>query len=402
VNPDSNIYEQWGVTPIINVSGAVTRLGGAPMPPEVIAAFVAAADESVVIEQLQAAASRYLAEVTGAEAGLVTSGSAAALLLGAAAILTGYDLARMEQLPHTEDFPHEFIVAREHRNGYDHAVRGAGVRFREVGFQEIIAGAGVRRVETWEYLAAITPRTAGIFYVYGRDSHPPLAEVVVAAHTRQIPILVDAAGEVPPRANLRSLLATGADLVAFSGGKGIRGPQATGILCGRRDLIGAAALQMFDQDDHWELWDPPTEWFHQRDLPGLPRHGIGRAMKVSKEQIIALLVALKQFDAGKYDDQLRQSASYLRDISAALEPEGIRCRLLGPAEENSLPILEIEVDSSRLGRTAIDVCRQLRRGSPPIYMGHGRLESGVMVVNPLHLTAPRTQLLIERLRKVLV
>src|SRR5262249_31276517 len=153
----------------------------------------------------------------------------------------GYDLSRIEKLPHTEYFPHEFVVAREHRNGYDHAVRAAGARFVEVGFHEIVAGSGVRRAEAWEYEAAFGPRTAGVLYVYAPQSRPPLEEVVAVAHAHNLPVLVDAAGELPPRANLRKFIAAGADLVAFSGGKALRGPQASGILCGRRDLVGSAA-----------------------------------------------------------------------------------------------------------------------------------------------------------------
>src|SRR5882757_7487027 len=119
------VYEELGLQPIINASGSVTRLGGAPMPEAVLEAFCAAARECVPLDQLQGVASRVIAEATGAEAGLVTSGAAAGLMLGAAAILTGYDLGRMERLPHCEGFPHEFVIAREQRNGYDHAVRAA-------------------------------------------------------------------------------------------------------------------------------------------------------------------------------------------------------------------------------------------------------------------------------------
>src|SRR5439155_3105710 len=139
---------------------SVTRLGGAPMPAAVLAAFTAAAAESVPLDRLQGAASRVIAEVTGAEAGLVTAGAAAGLMLGAAAILAGDDLGRMERLPQTDGFPNEFVVAREHRNGYDHAVRAAGARLVEVGYHEIVAGAGVRRAEAWEYAAALGPDRA--------------------------------------------------------------------------------------------------------------------------------------------------------------------------------------------------------------------------------------------------
>ena len=136
------IYENLGIEPIINASGAVTRLGGAPMSSAVLAAFREAAEESVPIEQLQAAASKAIAAATGAEAGLVTAGAAAALTLGTAAILARYDLGRMDRLPNCEGFPNEFVVAREHRNSYDHAVRAAGARLVEIGFHEILSGAG--------------------------------------------------------------------------------------------------------------------------------------------------------------------------------------------------------------------------------------------------------------------
>src|SRR5437660_1977581 len=186
-----SIFQQWGVEPIINVSGSVTRLGGAPMPQAVLEAFCAAARESVPLDELQGAASRVIAEATGAEAGLVTSGAAAALTLGAAAILTGYDLARMERLPRCDGFPHEFVVAREQRNGYDHAVRAAGARLVEVGFHEVVAGAGVRRAEAWEYEAAFGPLTAGVLFVAGADSAPLLPQVAATAHAAGLPGLGD-------------------------------------------------------------------------------------------------------------------------------------------------------------------------------------------------------------------
>lgn len=274
------IYEQLGLKPIINASGAVTRLGGAPMNEAVLDAFRAAAAQSVPLEQLQGAACKIIAEATATEAGLVTAGAAAALTLGAAAILARYDLGRMERLPQCDDFPNEFVVAREHRNGYDHAVRASGARLVDVGFQEITAGAGVRRAEGWEYEAAFGPRTAGVLYVLTPDSQPALADVLLRAHAHHLPVLVDAAAQLPPRANLRAIAASGADLVAFSGGKAIRGPQSTGILCGRRELVGSAALQMLDMDDHFELWQPPPELIDRDKLPGMPRHNIGRGMKV--------------------------------------------------------------------------------------------------------------------------
>jgi D-glucosaminate-6-phosphate ammonia-lyase len=395
-----SIFEEFGIEPIINASGAVTRLGGAPMPQAVLDAFCAAARESVPLDQLQGVASRVIAETTGAEAGIVTSGAAAALTLGAAAILARYDLRRIERLPQC-DFPCEFIVAREQRNGYDHAVRAAGATLIEVGFHEPVAGSGVRRCEAWEIEAAIGPETAGIFYVHDAEARPALTEVVEVARRHKLPVLVDAAGELPPRENLQSILACGADLVAFSGGKSIRGPQAAGILCGRRDLVGSAALQMFDMDDHFALWEPPTNLIDKRLLKGMPRHGIGRALKVSKEQIVALLTALRLFASGDYDRHRIDQRRYLEQVAASLEGLPVRHRLALPTDEQSTPKLEIAIDKARLGRSAFEVCRRLRRGSPPVYVGHSLLEQGTLVIDPLHLDEARTSKLSRRLREEL-
>jgi L-seryl-tRNA(Ser) seleniumtransferase len=304
----------------------------------------------------------------------------------------------MERLPHCDDFPHEFVVAREQRNGYDHAVRAAGARLVEVGFNEIVAGAGVRRTEGWEYEAAFGPRTAGVLYVHDPQARPFLGELVARAHRCGLRVLVDAAGELPPRSNLRALLATGADLVAFSGGKAIRGPQATGILCGRRDLIGAAAVQMLDMDDHYELWEPPPDLIDKQRLRGMPRHGIGRSLKVSKEQIAALLTALQLFTSGVYDAELPIQRRHLERIAAALEGLSVQCIVRVPADGESLPLLEIGVGDAAV---ALDLCRRLRRGRPPVQVGHGLLHEGKLIVNPLHLTDERTAVLALRLREEL-
>ncbi len=397
---DVSIYEQFGIEPIINASGAVTRLGGAPMSEDVLAAFAAAACESVPVEWLQGAACREIAAATGAEAGLVTAGAAAALTLATAAILARHDLGRMERLPRCDGFPDEIVVAREQRNGYDHAVRAAGARLVEVGFDELAAGAGVRRTEAWEYTAVFGPRTAGVLYVLTDTARPPLAEVVEIAHAHYLPVIVDAAGELPPRANLQAIVRSGADLVAFSGGKAIRGPQATGILCGRKEFISSAALQMLDMDEHCELWDPPAELIDRARVPGLPRHGIGRGFKVSKEQIVALLVAVRAFTSGAYDRQLGEFRRLLATVMSTLEKGLARC-VLHESDGERLPILEIAIDEARLGRTALEVCRRLRSGTPPCYVGHALLDEGKLIINPLHLDAARTEMLARRLREEL-
>lgn len=392
-----SVYDSLGVPAIINASGPVTRLGGSAMSETVLDAFQDAAREWVPLEQLQAAASKMMAQVTGAEAGLVTSGAAASLTLGAAAIIAGYDLSRMEQLPHTEKFPHEFVVARDQRSGYDHAVRAAGAKLVEVGFNEVVAGAGVRRTEVWEYEAAFCEQTAGVLYVYTRDSQPALEAVVEVAHRHDLPVLVDAAGELPPRANLMLPGMTKADLVAFSGGKAIRGPQSTGLLCGQQDLIASAALQMLDLDDHWELWEPPAEFIDRRKLKGMPRHGIGRSMKVSKEEIVALVTALAIFASQDPTEANDTHREHLQLIAEAIEGPTVRCEVLDPSDHECVPLLEI----SLVAADAVEICRGLRKGTPPIYVGHGKLSAGKLVINPMCLDRHAADTIADRLRKEL-
>jgi L-seryl-tRNA(Ser) seleniumtransferase len=233
--------------------------------------------------------------------------------------------------------------------------------------------------------------------VYDVHAAPPLAELVQRAHAANMPVLVDAAGELPPRANLRDIIATGADLVVFSGGKAIRGPQATGILCGKRDLVGSALLQMLDMDDHFELWEPPSNLIDKSKLPGLPRHGIGRPLKVAKEQIAALLTALELFVSGAYERELADMARHCQEIADALHDCPVTTRLL-PSDGQSYPLLEITLAS---GRSAVEVCRLLRAGNSSVQVGHMKLAQGTLIVHPLHLTAERTMALIGRLRQEL-
>ena len=156
----NDIYAGLGVKRRINAAGTLTRLGGALMAPEVVAAMAAAARASVDIAELQAAASRTIARLTGAESGMVTTGAAAALTLATAASMTRWDVARMAALPHADDFPHEVIIPRTHRTGYSHAFAAAGARLIDIGHNDRGTGAGVRGIEAWEIEAAIGPRTA--------------------------------------------------------------------------------------------------------------------------------------------------------------------------------------------------------------------------------------------------
>jgi L-seryl-tRNA(Ser) seleniumtransferase len=352
-----------------------------------------AAQETVPLDQLHGAACRRIAPICETEAALVTCGASAALMLGAAAIMARFDLSRIELLPQTDRFPHEFIVARSQRHGYDHAIRAAGGRLIEVGMDEVQSGAGVRRVELWEFEQAIGSNTAGILFTLTPGASPDLTSLVAIAHAHQVPVLVDAAAQLPPVSNLARVSQTGADLIAWSGGKALGGPQATGILCGRRDLVGSAYLQMIDLDEHWELWDPPAELIDRDQLPGLPRHGIGRALKVSKEPIVGLLTALDRFTENRMQASTERFSAWLARLQNDLAQRGIASEYpSGP-----MPTLEIPVDRQRLGRTAVDVCRSLRAGSPPVYVGHGQLMADRLVIHPQCLSDTDVEVLSRRL-----
>ena len=210
-----DVYNELGVRTIINAKGPATRLSGGPMASEVVAAMAEASQACVDIAVLQARASEIIASHTGAEAGLVTSGAAAGLMLGTAACVTGLDIAKMARLPDLMGMKNEVVMVRSQRNLYDHAVRAAGVNIVEVGLPDRYAGAGVRDAEPWEIEAAIGGRTAAVFYVAAPAARPTLDAVVKTAHGLGVPVLVDAAAQLPPVTNLRRFVDEGADLESF-------------------------------------------------------------------------------------------------------------------------------------------------------------------------------------------
>ncbi|MBK35653.1 MAG: L-seryl-tRNA selenium transferase [Gemmatimonadetes bacterium] len=391
-----HIYETLGVETIVNAAGPVTRLSGALMDPEVTAAMAEAAGHCVDIAELQAAAGRYIAEVTGAEAGYVTSGASAGLLLGVAACVTGLDPGAMNRLPDTAGLPSEVIMPRSHRNFYDHAIRSVGVKLIEVGIPDRFSGAGVRDTEAWEIGDAITERTAAIAYVANARSRPPLEEVVKVAHDRDVPVIVDAAGQLPPASNLKRFIAQGADLVCFSGGKVVGGPQGSGIACGRRDLIAAMALQHLDLDVHYELWDPPAEWIDKKDVPGAPHHGIGRPCKVGKEAIVGLLTALRRFVAVSDEDRSR---GWIADIKALEEGvagiDGVGA-IASDGGERGIPSLTLAFD--RLD--GIDAARRFMTGACRVFVGTSGAREGVVSVNPVCLRDGDVEKMLEKIRSV--
>jgi D-glucosaminate-6-phosphate ammonia-lyase len=393
-----NIYERVGVRTIINAKGPSTRLSGGQMRPEVAEAMVEASQHCVDMAELQARASEIISEVTGAEAGLVTSGAAAGLLLGAAACVTGLDAGRMNRLPDTDGMSDEIVMVRSQRNFYDHMIRAVGVKLVEVGLPNRYAGAGVRDAEAWEIADALSDRTAAVHWVAGPDARPRLEQVVEVAHAAGVPVLVDAAAQLPPMENLKRFIEAGADLVAFSGGKAIGGPQASGILCGRRYLVMAAALQNLDLDVLYELWAPPMHFIDKTRLKGLPQHGIGRGCKVGKEEIAGLLTALRLFveeDGGARRARWRGLMQELADGLADLPHAS--ARLL---DEGEVPLVALDLDAAA-GIGALELMKRLEQGAPAVFADPAAVDRGRILFGPMSLKAGEPGLIAERLRGLL-
>ena len=400
--PNSTVYDRLGVPTVINAHTTATRLSGGIMRPEVADAMREATQWTVDMATLEGRASELIAGYTGAEAGYVTAGAAAALLLGTAACVTGLDPAKMNRLPDTRGMKNEVVVARSHRNFYDHAVRAAGVTLVEVGISDRYSGAGVRDTEAWEIAAAITDNTAAVLYVAGTDARPPLADVVAAAHAKGVPVLVDAAAQLPPAANLKRFIAEGADLVCYSGGKAIGGPQASGILCGKRDLVMAAALQHLDQDIYWEQWNPPASLFDKARIPGLPQHGIGRPAKVGKEAIVGLLTALELFVAEGDDARIARWTVLMENLVAGLA--GVRhatVTLVRDRRRPSVPTVHLALDEEAAGMSALDLVRKLQDGQPSVHANPSRVHDGLVMFSPVALKPGDEAMIAERVRGVL-
>lgn len=377
----SGPYEQLGIVPIINAKGPATRLSGNISRPEVRAAMSEAMGRCVDIVELHARASEIIAKHTGAESGLVTNGAAAGLLLAAAACATGLDPGKMARLPLAAGAPGEIVMVRSQRNQYDHALRATGLKIVEVGLPDRYAGAGCRDAEPWEIADAIAEATRLVHWVAGAESRPPLEAVVAVAHAKGVPVVVDAAAQLPPKAALRAFIAAGADLVAFSGGKAIGGPQGSGILCGRRDLIAAAAMQMLDMDYPAGFFRPPPGFIDVAALPGLPPHGIGRPCKVGKEQIVGLLVALELFVAEEDETRHRRWMARIEPVADRLA--GAPGLTLAIRRDAAVPTLALTLEGGE--PAALALYERLLSARPAIHLDPEELGAGRLVMNPMCL-----------------
>ena len=356
-------FRELGVRPFINASGTYTAMTASLMPPEVMDAINYASRHYVMLEELQLKVGERIAKLVQADAAMVTSGAASALTLGTAAVLTGTDQQKMIALPDLTTMKSEVIIQKSHRFGYDHAVRNCGVRLVEV--------------ETREDLErAVNARTAMMLFYNNNNKEGRIQdeEFVQLGKKHAIPTFNDAAADVPPVENLWKYTKMGFDLVTFSGGKGIRGPQSAGLLLGSKDLIAAARLNA-----------PPNG------------NTVGRGMKVNKEEIVGMLAALELYlkkDFAKEQADFDKRAETIRSSAAAVS--GVKAEVFVPEVANHVPHVRISWEGKSL--TPAAVVTAMRDGEPSIAI---RSEGPALVIGVWMMRPGEDKIVARRLRQVL-
>ena len=366
-------YEDLGVRRVINAAATLTRLGGSRMPQPVVEAMAAAAGAFVDLDLLQQRVGARIAELTRNPACYVSSGAAAGLMLATAACIAGDDPAAIARFPDLAGGRREVVVHRCQRNGYDYAARQTGARLVEIGMAHGTA--------PWELAAALSERTACVVYFAGAHfarGALPLEQVIEIARSRGVPVIVDAAAQIPPIANLwRFTSELGADVAVFSGGKGLRGPQSAGLVLGRPDLIAACRLN------------------------GSPNHSIGRPMKVGKEELVGMLAAVEWSLA---QDEAALLARYEAMVGYWIE--GLRdlpwvCALRGYPSEAGQPHGRaiVRLDPA-CGITRDELAAALLRGEPPVAVGLA--DDDAIALNPQTLEPGEERLVLAAVRQALL
>lgn len=326
-------FKELGVGTFINAAGTYTMFTASLMRPEVMEAINYSSKHFVSLNELHDAVGKRIAELVQSEAAMVTSGAASALTLGTAAILTGKNPEFIKNLPDLTGMKSEVIIQKTHRVGYDHAIRNCGVKMIEV--------------ETVEELEnAINDKTALMFFL--NDAEPKgqikSEQYVALAKKHNLPTLIDCAADVPPTENLWKHTKLGFDLVAFSGGKGIRGPQSSGLLLGRKALIEAARMSA-----------PPNG------------DTIGRGMKVNKEELLGMMIALEAFIKRDAEAEWKEWERRAKVVTASvMGVKSVTTEIYVPPIANHVPTVRIKWEKAALKLTADEVRKQLRAGKPAL------------------------------------
>ncbi len=334
----SNIYQQLGIRPVINCRGTHTVIGASKMWPELHDAMAAASRQYVVLDELHDKVGARLAELMGCEDAMVTTGCAGAITLGSCAAVTGMDEAKVRQLPNLAGMKSEAIIQKIHRNGYDHAVRNTGLKIVEV--------EGLDQMRN-----AASERTALMYYLGGESGDSewktdpvPLADCVELGRKAGFPVMVDAANMLPPWDNMHKLSALKTDLICLSGGKHLRGPQCSGILAGRRDLVRAARLNASPHPD-----------------------ALGRPLKVGREEMVGVWLAAEKYSKLDFAAIDRQCASEARYLAGELKKiPGMRVSFAPHDRTRRVHRVVADWDEKALGISRNDCEKRLLEGEPRI------------------------------------
>jgi L-seryl-tRNA(Ser) seleniumtransferase len=337
-----DIYKELGIRPLINAAGTYTTLSASLIPREVVEVIEAASRQYVSIPELHEAVGKKIAERLSCEAALVTCGAASALTLGTAACVAGKDQEKIRRLPDTTGMKNEVLIQKAHRYGYDHAVRNVGIKMIEVESREELERAANDRTAMMLFFNAADPK-----------GQIKVEEFAQLGKKLNIPTFNDAAADCPPVENLTKYTKMGYDLVTFSGGKGLRGPQCSGLLLGRKDLIEAAVLNNNPYSD-----------------------SVGRTNKVGKEEIIGMWAALEYFLKQDHQAVWRDWEKRCKTVGDLVgSVKTIKTEVFVPEIANAIPHLRITWDFAALGITPRDVVKQLREGEPRIEVRPGARDS---------------------------
>ena len=365
-------FKELGVKPFINAAGTYTALTASLMHPETMKAINYASKQFVTLNDLHDAVGKHIASLVHSEAAMVTSGAASALTLATAACLTGKDPERIKNLPNLAGMKSEVLIQKTHRVGYDHAIRNCGIKLIEV--------------ETAAQLeSAISDKTAMMFFLNDSDPKGQIkaAQFVELAKKHNIPTLIDCAADVPPTENLWKFTKLGFDLVAFSGGKGLRGPQSSGLLLGRQLLIEAARMNASPNGDT-----------------------IGRGMKVNKEELIGMMAALevylKRDEAAEWKEWERRAKLIIDSVTAT--SKATKGEVYVPPVANHVPTVRIKWEKAALKLLADDVRKQMKEGTPSIEITPGsspaKAETQEFSVGVWQLQPGEAEIVAKRLKEV--
>ena len=345
------IYEKLGIKTGINAWGTVTKLGGTRLPPEVVQAMADAAGSFVPMHEFHRKSGEYAAKLLNVEACCITCGAAAGLAVSAAACLTRGERAKILRLPDTSGMPDRILMLKAHRILYDQALRLCGAEIQEIGTTSFASP---------DLLEAEINERTGLF-AYSAECEcmrgsVPLNDLVPVLRKRKIPIVVDAAAELPPISNIKKYLDMGAEMAVFSGGKEIRGPQASGLIVGKREFIDACHANC------------------------CPNYGIGRAMKISKETVAGLVAAVELFVRRDYTQQMRKWEEMTHHIYVSFNGRNdVNARIGFPAEPGVQPANIPRAYIKPLNMSAAALSAKLLEEPVPLYVD---IHKDEIVFNP--------------------